>query len=78
MKFRIGQKFEYIDWYTGGRVSLTICDLQDNKVKCHTTYHEEDGVHKGSEWFDISTDAVGEYITICEKAGTFLQIHATP
>lgn len=70
MKFEIGQKYEWTDWFTGGQKNLTVSKRSANSVTFKYVVWEADGIWENEEEFEIITDDNGnEMILMCEYHG---------
>lgn len=76
-KFEVGQKYNFICWFTGGNTLYTVEYRTQTKVSFKTVANEMDGVHEGIEEFEIDVDEFGnESILIYEYHGHKAQIYA--
>ena len=58
-KFRKGQEYSYVGWFTGGQIFLRVISIKGNKVVFSVGAVELDGNHSRRETHDIRRDADG-------------------
>ena len=63
--FEIGDKFASTCIFTGGSHNYRVVSRTETVIHCEIVYHEIDGIHKGTEDYEIHTDENGrEYIVL--------------
>ena len=76
-KFEVGQKYTFVDWFSGGRSFYTVKERTESTISLDRVAYEADGIHESVEDFDISTDEEGnESIFIYEYHGHEARIYA--
>lgn len=62
-KFTVGNTYCNTCWFTGGTTTYVCISRTDSEVSFTPTYHELDGIHKGTtETFHLCSDDTGEYV----------------
>ena len=76
-KFRKGQEYSYVGWFTGGLNFLRVVSAKGDKVVFSVGAHELDGNHSRRETHDICRDADGnEYFVPQSYRGADCVIYA--
>jgi len=76
-RFRAGQVYDFMDWFTGGISRRKILSVNDNKVVYQLEQRELDGSFIKEETSEIKTDTNGEeYLFIYEYEGNEARIYA--
>lgn len=69
-KFIIGQRYEWTDWFTGGKYFYTVEKIEGDEITLSYIDHEVDGIFTSDQTFKILTDDDGnERILMCEYHG---------
>lgn len=58
-KFKVGQHYDFTDWFTGGISDREVTEISDGKVTFKIERWELDGHHFTTETYDIDTDKNG-------------------
>lgn len=58
-KFKVGQHYDFTDWFTGGTSDRVVDKISDGKVTFKIERWELDGHHFTTETYDIDTDENG-------------------
>lgn len=76
-KFKVGQHYDFTDWFTGGTSDREVKEIKNGKVTFKIERWELDGHHFTTETYDIDTDENGnESVLIYEYHGAEARIHA--
>lgn len=76
-KFKVGQKYIWTSWFTGGTMYYTVSSRTENYITLSCINEEVDGTHKRTETYEIETDENGnERILIVEYKGEKGYIYA--
>lgn len=76
-KFKVGQHYDFTDWFTGGTSDREVDKISDGKVTFKIERWELDGHHFTTETYDIDTDENGnESVLIYEYHGEEARIYA--
>ena len=69
-KFKVGQKYEWTDWFTGGSFFYTVEKIEGDKITLSYVNYEIDGTFTSNKNFTIITDGNGnERVLMCEYHG---------
>lgn len=75
--FKIGQEYEWVNWFTGGVSYLTVKKIKNSKLTFSEYRREIDGEYEKEELFNIAKDENGdEYIVMCEYRGEIGKLYA--
>lgn len=76
-KFEVGQQYEWVGWFTGGRSFYTVTERTPDRLVFSEYRFEIDGEYKLTESFKILTDENGdEYLKMCEYQGEEGRLYA--
>lgn len=69
-KFKVGQKYEWTDWFTGGSLFYTVEKIEGDEITLSYVDYEIDGTFTNNVTYKITTDDNGnESILKCEYHG---------
>ena len=65
-RFKVGQKYTWVDWFTGGCSRYTVKERTDTQVILSEYRTEMDGEYEFTQHYNIHKDDNGEYIVMCQ------------